>query len=105
MKSPLASRPILAVKPNGERLAVVLTIGHPYEVTPEEWAISVAMSGLHGRLGDLHGIDAWQVVLLAYRFVAQLLGHFVNEGGKLYWPETEEPMELEALLPGFNSKK
>ncbi len=104
MNNPLASRSILAVKPNGERLTVVLAIGHPYEVTPEQWAIPVSMSGLHSRLGDIHGIDAWQVIQLAYEFVVQLIGHFVEEGGKLYWPETEEPIEPEELLPRARSK-
>jgi len=104
MNNPLASRTILAVKSNGERLAVVLAIGQPYEVTPEEWAIPVSISGLHSPLGDIHGIDAWEVIQLAYEFIAQLIGHFVGEGGKLYWPETEEPIELDELLPTTGSK-
>ena len=104
MNKPLVSRSILAVKPNGERLTVVLSIGQPYEVTPEEWAISVSVSGLHSRLGDVHGIDAWQVVQLAYELMAQLIGHFVEEGGKLYWPETGELVELDELLPRARSK-
>jgi hypothetical protein len=104
MNQPLASRSILAVKPNGERLTVVLSIGQPYEVTPEEWTISVSVSGLHSRLGDIHGIDAWQVIQLAYELIVQLIGHFVEEGGKLHWPETGEPMKLDELLPRARRK-
>jgi hypothetical protein len=104
MNNLLASRTILAVKPNGKRFTVVLAIGQPYEVTPEEWAIPVSMSGLHSRLGDIHGIDAWQVIQLAYEFIVQLIGHVVEEGGRLYWPETEEPIELDELLPRARSK-
>jgi hypothetical protein len=99
MNKPLASRSILTVKANGERLTVMLPIGQPYEVTPEEWATSVSISGLHSRLGDIHGNDAWQVIQLAYELIAQLIGHFVEEGGTLYWAETGEPMELDELLP------
>jgi hypothetical protein len=104
MTKSLASRSMLAVKANGERLTVVVSIGQPYEVTPEEWAVSVAIPGLHSRIGDIHGIDAWQVVQLADELVVQLLGYFVDEGGKLYWPETGEPIELDELLPRSRSK-
>jgi hypothetical protein len=59
----------------------------------------VALHGLHDRIGDVYGIDAWQVVQLAYELLIQLAGHFVEAGGQLYWPETKEPMELDTLLP------
>ena len=98
MNTPLASRSLVAVKPNGERIAVELAIGHPYELTPEEWAISVSMRGIRARLGDIHGIDAWQVIQLAYSFIGQLMEQFVEEGGRLYWPETDEPIELHELF-------
>jgi hypothetical protein len=105
MNSPLASRSIVAVSPNGDRLTVVLTIGQPYQVTQEEWAIPVSMTGLHDGLRDIHGIDAWQVIQLAYRFIIQLLGYFVEDGGKLYWAETEEPLVLQDLVESFNLRK
>ena len=94
----LASRSVLAVKSSGERFTITLAIGFPYEVTPEQWACSVALHGLHSQIGDVHGIDAWQVIRLAYGFIAQLLGYFVEEGGRLYWPETEEPLEFSELF-------
>lgn len=90
----LASRTVLAVKANGERFTITLAIGFPYEVTSEEWACPVALHGLHGQIGDIRGIDAWQVIRLAYGFIAQMLGYFIEEGGRLYWPETEEPIEF-----------
>lgn len=95
----LASRSIDVIKPSGERAQVVLLIGQPYEVTPQEWAIPVSMNGLHERLWNLHGIDSWQVVQLGFEFIVQMLEYFVQDGGQLYWPETDERFEPAELLP------
>lgn len=95
----LASRSVLAVTQSGERLTVTPTIGFPYEITSEEWACPVSLRGLDTQIVDIHGIDAWQVIQLAYELLVQLMGQFIKGGGKLYWPESEEPMELDELLP------
>ena len=47
----------------------------------------------------MHGVDAWQTIQLVQGLLAQLLGHFVEAGGKLYWPETRELMEFGELFP------
>ena len=95
----IATRSLLAVRPDGQELAITLRIGVPYEITPEEWACPVAMEGFRERLPDVHGIDAWQTIQLVQNLQAQLLGYFIEEGGRLYWPETRESMELRELFP------
>jgi len=95
----IASRTLLAVKPGGEEILITVRLGKPYEISSEEWACPAAIDGLHQRLHDMHGVDAWQTIQLVQGLLAQLLGHFVEAGGKLYWPETREPVELGELFP------
>jgi hypothetical protein len=97
----LASRTIVAVKVNGQATNVTLRIGTPYEVSPDEWACPVAMEGMHGRLVDVHGIDAWQALQLAQSLQAQLLGYFVEDGGKLFCHEPPQPIGLAELFPSI----
>ena len=95
----LASRELLAVSAIGRHTKLTLRLGVPYEVSPEEWACPVALDGLHDSLGDIHGIDAWQAIQLAQSLQAQLLGYFVEEGGRLYCHEPPEQVSLAELFP------
>lgn len=95
----IATRKVLAVDPSGREFNLTLGIGQPYEITPQEWACSVCMDGLYERLNDQHGADSWQALLLSYQLIAQLLTYFINDGGKLYWLESREPIVLSELVP------
>ncbi len=95
----LASREVLAVAADGRNTKLTLRLGVPYEVSPEEWACPVALDGLHDRLGDIHGIDAWQALQLAQSLQAQLLGYFIEEGGRLYCHEPPATLSLAELFP------
>lgn len=97
----LASRTIVAISPDGRHIQVTLRVGIPYEVSSEEWACPVAIEGLHERLPVIHGIDAWQAFQLAQNLQVQMLGHFVEDGGKLVWPGSLEPLGLGDIFPGF----
>ncbi|WP_374563695.1 hypothetical protein [Ideonella sp.] len=98
--SHIARRSFLAIQPDGQSIRVTVQIGLPYEVASEEWAVPVSMEGLHDRLGDLHGLDSWQVVQLAFEFIVQLLEHFVRGGGSLCWLDTHDRFDPADLLPG-----
>ena len=49
----IATRTLLAVRPDGQELAITLRIGVPYEIAPEEWACPVAIEGLRERFHDV----------------------------------------------------
>lgn len=97
----LASRSIVAVRPDGLHIQVTLRLGIPSEISSEEWVCAVAMEGLHGRLADIHGIDAWQAFQLAQGLQVQLLRHFIKDGGKLVEPEGLESLGLEDVFPSL----
>lgn len=99
----IATRTVLAVDPGGREFKLTVGIGQPYEVTSEEWACAVCLDGLHERLRDQHGVDSWQALQLAYQLIAQLLGYFMKDGGKLYWLEGREQIELSELIPHLNA--
>ena len=95
----IATRSLLAVRPDGQELAITLRIGVPYEIAPEEWACPVAMEGFRERLHDVHGIDAWQAIQLVQNLQAQLLGYFIEEGGRLSGGFQESPWNFASSFP------
>jgi hypothetical protein len=95
----IASRTLLAVDPSGRESSLTLGIGQPYEVSREEWACPVCLNGLYERLCDPHGIDSWQSMQLANALIAELLGHFLQNGGTPLWPEGREAVALADLIP------
>jgi hypothetical protein len=95
----IARRAIHAVAPDGSSREVQLGIGAPYEISSEEWACAVRLQGLHENLHDIHGVDSWQALQLASQLIAQLLGFFVADGGKLYCPDGGEEISVLELFP------
>jgi hypothetical protein len=109
--STIASRTLLAIDANGREFELTVAVGEPYEVSEREWACPVSVQGLHDRLRDIHGIDSWQALQLAYQLIAQLLSYFIEDGGRLFWApassnlpftaasEEREPVALDELFP------
>jgi uncharacterized protein DUF6968 len=89
---------IICVRPNGERLPVTVAVGHPYPTIEGDWACPVAMTGLHGRLTDVHGTDSLQALCLGIKLVGNLLASFVAEGGRILDPKTGEGVELDTYF-------
>lgn len=95
----IAERTLFAVAATGEKRTFRLAIGRPYRVDAVSWACPVALDGLHDRLHDIAGTDAWQALTLALNPTRQLLGYFVEDGGRLYWEEGGEALRLADLFP------
>jgi|ERR1700722_8273146 len=83
--SAIAIRELVGERDGGERFDVSIRIGHPYRVNDVSWACPAAVDGVDRQLADMHGIDSWQVLLLAIGLVRSRLEHFLETGGKLYW--------------------
>jgi hypothetical protein len=94
----IASRTLLAVEPAGREFELTIAVGRPYEVPGGGWACPVRLDRLHERLHDMHGVDSWQALQLAHQLIAQLLGYFIQDGGKLFWIEDRKPVDLQELF-------
>lgn len=92
------SRDFFAVSAQGEKKTVSIRIGQPYPCPTGDWACPVALEGLHTRLKDQHGIDAFQALMLAQNLVRILLNDFVEKGGSLRSTHADEPIDLEKLF-------
>lgn len=94
----IAGRELYAIAADGRGFEVKLGIGRPYRITEDEWACAVQLSGFHENLSDAHGIDSWQALQLAQQLAAQLLGYFVQDGGRLFWEKDGEQVQLSELF-------
>jgi hypothetical protein len=103
--SSIAQRTIVTVDSSGNEALVTLAIGSPYEVSAGHWACPVRLDGMYEQLYDQHGIDSWQSMQLAWQLIAQLLGYFVERGGRLLWVETRAPIEVSELIPRLKAKQ
>lgn len=87
-----AERTWFAVAPDGSEHDVVMRIGVPVEAPGGEWRAVVTLGVLESRSHEIAGIDAWQAVAEAMRFAATRVGHFVEDGWRLYWERGGEPV-------------
>jgi hypothetical protein len=100
----VAEEQLLAVRPTGERLNVVAAVGRPFQVGPEEWACPASLTGLYDHLHDAHGGSSLQALCLAASLLRQLLTNFVQDGGRLLHPGTDEEFNLQSCFSGIGSR-
>ena len=94
----IAERELVGDSPKKGRFRVVLRIGRPYRSSDVDWACPVSLEGLRFRLADVHGVDSFQALMLALSLMRSLLEGFVEEGGKLSWPENGEQVSVDSLF-------
>jgi hypothetical protein len=46
----------------------------------------------------MHGIDSWQALQHAQQLAARLLSYFVEDGGRLYWEEGGDQIQISDLF-------
>ena len=96
----IADEKLVALRPSGERLEVVASIGLPYRVGPEEWACPASLAGLHERLHDVHGASSLQALCLAASLLRQLLTGFVEDGGRLLHDDGAQVFSIASCFSG-----
>jgi hypothetical protein len=94
----IASRTINAEDAAGRKFEITVRIGSPVQLDDDEWECAVAVDGLHENLRPQHGIDSWQVLMLAQNLVRMLLQYFVEDGGTLRGRDSNEPINLLAFF-------
>lgn len=99
MNEIIAGKTVFAVTANGEKQWLRISVGRPYQVDDVSWACPVQLDGLHNKLRDAVGADSWQALGLAVGLIRQLLGYYLEDGGKLYYEEGGEEINLNDLFP------
>lgn len=94
----IAERTFYVVSDDGHGFEIRLRVGKPYQMESGDWACPVALSGLHGRLPEMHGVDSWQALMLAIRATKTLLGFFVEGGGKLFFKQGGDELSLNDIF-------
>ena len=95
----VAHRELMARTPEGKEFSITVRLGQPYKSTDSEWACPVSIEGLHENLRDIRGVDSWQSLQLAFCLALDLLASFVEDGGRLFWRDSEEPIDIKDLAP------
>jgi hypothetical protein len=94
----IAQRAVVWVKSDGERVPVTLLIGMPYRASDVDWACPVAADGLYAKLGDIHGIDSFQALVLAQKLLRQLMNGAVKDGGTFRNVEDDSAIDVSTLF-------
>lgn len=94
----VATRKVKAVDSKGRTIDLTIMIGLPFEVSHDEWACAVSMEGLYKQRGPIFGVDSLQALMLAVKFVKDLLEDFYEKGGKIYWSDEGKSVSLSDLL-------
>ena len=89
---------LILVRPNGERLAVTVAIGHPFPTSAQDWACPVSFAPLHEGTTAIHGQDSFQAICLAIAFVKDLLTSFLADGGQILYAATGEQFPIDAYF-------
>ena len=95
-----AERILFAVAPDGAEHEVALRVGVPTAAPSGEWWAAVSLGVLEARQHRIAGIDAWQAVQLAMRFVVTRVGHFAADGWQFYTERGGERTSPSELLGG-----
>ena len=91
-EAPIAIRKLRATWSDGSSHDVTIEIGRPYP-SGNSFRCPVRVSGLQQDYSppDLSGFDEIQAVTLSLEFVRFLLEWHLDEGGSLFYPDTDDP--------------
>ena len=78
-------RAFYAISPSGEERHCELSVHLPCAKPGGEWGAAVNIEGLEARSSEISGMDAWQAMQLAMRFLATWLEHFESDGWLYFW--------------------
>ena len=102
MTDTIAELDVVLILPDGTRTAGAIRIGRPTAASDSEAHCKVELPGLYDDLRPIIGSDTLQALLLAVRFVAQVLAQFIDDGGQVLAADGS-PVPLDAyfgaLLP------
>jgi hypothetical protein len=100
VKNLVAKLQVVGVRPDGQRLELVVEIGRPREERDGRWACSIEVEPLQAAINDVRGADSFHAVWLACALVLKLLENLKAEGWLLQNRDGSE-FPLEAYRSGL----
>ena len=97
----IADQRLVALRPSGETVDIVVAVGIPRQVGPDEWACPGWVSGLEVQAHEHHGGTSLQALCLALMYVRRELTFFIEDGGRLQYPGTGDDFNDIALAATF----
>lgn len=94
----IAERDVICQRASGNFFPVTIRIGAPYRNADGEWACPVSLIGLQEQLNDMRGVDSLQALVLAIGLARKLLGYVIDDGGRILWPDSNSPVDLDTLF-------
>lgn len=93
----IATEDILWVRADGTEVLIQACVGIPYK-SADSWACPAALIGVDERYPDIVGDCPFQALNLAMRLIRQRLGHLLEAGEVLTYPnERSEKWDLRTL--------
>jgi hypothetical protein len=89
----VASRTIFAVSPEGGGQLISIGFEAPLIRSGGDWGAKIFLDILDTFPVTIYGIDSWQAVREAMRFVVTRMNHFAEEGWRFYWEKDGEQFE------------
>lgn len=91
-QAPIATRRLSATWRDGSKHDVLIEIDRPYS-NGNSFSCPVRVSGLQQEYSppDIGGFDELQAITLGLEFVRFLLEWHLEEGGQLYYPDSDVP--------------
>ncbi|MBN6103548.1 hypothetical protein JR064_15370 [Xanthomonas sp. CFBP 8703] len=102
MTALIAERIFDGVDPHGKRIKFLFSLEAPEKIDDESWGCQVKMVGFGDKPHQVVGQDSWQALSLAFALAEQLLTYFVQDGGKLFWEDSDEPMLVKDVVSRFH---
>ena len=95
----IAEERVVFLFPDGRRRPGRIAIGLPelLRADPEEARCTVWLDGMQPPT-PVHGGSTLQALALALRLARTRLRHFVEDGGRVLYPEDDEDLDFDALL-------
>jgi len=80
----VARRCLFAIAPDGTEHEIVLAVGAPRLHPGGEWSADVSLGVLPYKPFTVFGVDSWQALELAMRYVALQVEHFTEQGWRFF---------------------
>ena len=89
----------------GEKIVFCISLEQPHQIDDVSWGCVLQMTGLTKKPHTTIGVDGWQALTLAIALIEQSLAYFIEDGGKLFFADSTEPMDIQDVVPRFPSRR